>query len=43
MKLASDSGLGGTLEIFKKIGNKGITAAAPSIPRERAGPFPERS
>ena len=27
------------VEIFKKFSNKGITAAAPSIPRERGGVY----
>jgi hypothetical protein len=39
-KLAVDNDLGVTIEIFKKFCNKGITAAAPSIPRERGGLFP---
>jgi hypothetical protein len=35
VKLAGDSYLGVTIDIFIKFCNKGITAAAPSIPRER--------
>jgi hypothetical protein len=37
LELAGDNDLGVTTEIFKKFCNKGITAAAPSTPRERGG------